>query len=296
MKVGVIGTGHWARNTHAPAAAAAGGVELVGVWGRSAGSARALAEQHGAKGYDDVDELIADVDALTFAVPPDVQVPIALKAARAGKHLLLEKPIALTVEDADELVAAVDEAGVSTLVFLTNRFTPGIADWIEESSTGQWDGSVSTWIGSALSNPDSPYNASEWRRTSGALWDVGPHALSMILPILGPVTGVEAVGGVRDLVSLVLAHESGALSSLTLTISTTVGAEIWDFRLWGPSGRSDRPSGRVPAEETLARALTELAGLAERGETHHPVDVRLGRDIVALLAEAEERIADHAGR
>jgi predicted dehydrogenase len=296
MKVGVIGTGHWARTTHAPGAATAEGVELVGVWGRSADAARELAEKHGARGFDGVDELIAEVDALTFAVPPDVQVPIALQAARAGKHLLLEKPIALTVEDADALVAAVDEAGVSTLVFLTNRFTPGIADWIEESSTGQWDGSVSTWIGSALSNPDSPYNASEWRRTSGALWDVGPHALSMILPILGPVTGVEAVGGVRDLVSLVLAHESGALSSLTLTISSTVGAEIWDFRLWGPSGRSDRPSSRVPAEETLARALTELSGLAERGETHHPVDVRLGRDIVALLAEAEERIADHVGR
>ena len=95
---GLVGTGHWARATHAPAIVATDGAELVGGVGAPARGGRPLADAHGVRAYDDFDALLDDVDAVAFSVPPDVQAPLATRAARAGKHLLLDKPIALTRE------------------------------------------------------------------------------------------------------------------------------------------------------------------------------------------------------
>src|SRR5207244_8350059 len=66
-------------------------------------------------------ELLDGCEAVSFAVPPDVQVKLAIQAARAGKALLLEKPLAFTFEDASTLATAVSEYGVSSLMFLPYR-------------------------------------------------------------------------------------------------------------------------------------------------------------------------------
>ena len=122
MRFGLFGTGPWAHQAHAPALAAHPDVELVGVWGRDPAKAATLAQEHGAKPYAEIDDLIADVDAVAVALPPDVQADIALRAARAGKHLLLDKPVAFTPEAAAEIVAAAAEQKVSGVVFFTRRF------------------------------------------------------------------------------------------------------------------------------------------------------------------------------
>src|SRR3954468_5644278 len=106
MRFGVLGTGFWAREIHAASLAEHPDAELVGVWGRDLSKAKALGAQFDVQGYDDLDALLDRVDAVSFSLPPDVQVPLAIRAAEAGKHLLLEKPIALSVEDADRLGAA----------------------------------------------------------------------------------------------------------------------------------------------------------------------------------------------
>src|SRR5690348_1969049 len=108
LRIGVVGTGYWADVVHATGAAAHTKTDLVGVWGRDRGKADALAGQHGGRGYDDFDAFLADVDLLTFAVPPHVQAGLALRAAEAGKHLLLEKPVTLDVAAADRLVEAAE--------------------------------------------------------------------------------------------------------------------------------------------------------------------------------------------
>ena len=97
MRFGVLGTGFWARVVHAAALAAHPSAELVGVWGRDLAKAKAVGAEFDVPGYGDVDALLADVDAVAVALPPDVQAPLAVRAAEAGKHLLLEKPIALDV-------------------------------------------------------------------------------------------------------------------------------------------------------------------------------------------------------
>jgi predicted dehydrogenase len=92
LRFGLVGTGYWARITHAPALASTDGIELAAVWGRNAGAAADLASSYGAAAHHDLAAFLAGVDAVAFAVPPDVQAPIATRAASAGKHLLLESP------------------------------------------------------------------------------------------------------------------------------------------------------------------------------------------------------------
>src|SRR3954462_4549177 len=104
MRFGVLGTGFWAEHVHAAALAEHPDAELVGVWGRDLAKAKAVGAAFDVAGYADVDELLADVAAVSSSLRPDVQVPLAVRAAEAGKHLLLEKPIAFTVADADRLV------------------------------------------------------------------------------------------------------------------------------------------------------------------------------------------------
>src|SRR4029450_14022349 len=91
----------------------AGGQEttLAGVWARRPEAARALAEAHGARAVGNLEELWDSCEAVAFAVPPDVQAELATVAAGMGKHLLLDKPVALTVGAAADLAAAVAAAG-----------------------------------------------------------------------------------------------------------------------------------------------------------------------------------------
>ncbi|WP_031084526.1 Gfo/Idh/MocA family oxidoreductase, partial [Streptomyces sp. NRRL WC-3549] len=86
MRVGLVGAGPWARMTHAPALTAHPGAVLGGVWGRRPEAARELATAHGTEAYTDeagLDALLATSDAVAFAVPPDVQAPLAARAAAA---------------------------------------------------------------------------------------------------------------------------------------------------------------------------------------------------------------------
>ena len=90
MRFGVLGTGFWARKVHAAALAAHPDAELVGVWGRDAAKAEAAGAEFEVPGTTDLDGLLGACDAVSIAVPPDVQVPLAIAAAGAGRHLLLE--------------------------------------------------------------------------------------------------------------------------------------------------------------------------------------------------------------
>jgi predicted dehydrogenase len=294
MRFGLVGTGYWAKITHAPALAATPGITLDAVWGRDAGAAATLAATHGATAYVDFDAFLDAVDAVAFSVPPHVQAPLAIRAAQAGKHLLLEKPVALTVDDADKLVAAVDEARVDSVVFFTWRFNTEIRAWLtDEQARGGWSGSgwsggAAIWLGTSLIE-DSPFNT-PWRKEKGGLWDLGPHLVGMLWACLGPVTAVTAVAGKADVTHLVLRHESGVTSTATMTISAPEAAAGTTVFVWGEAGRSIMPATAVSPVAALGVAATELAAGATAGRLTHPVDVRFGRDIVRVLAAAEAQL------
>lgn len=285
VRIGLVGTGHWSRTVHAPGLAAHPDVRLVGIHGRDQERLAAVAEENGARPYADVDALIADVDALAFAVPPDVQAPIAIRAARAGKHLLLEKPPALDLATADELVEAVDAAGVSTVVFFTQRFVDVWEDWLMEVVAAVPDGGRADWMSSQL--PGSPYADSAWRRRQGALWDVGPHMINQLVTALGPITDVAGARGAADLTHLVFTHEGGRTSRMSCTFALQPAAVRVGVEFYGRDGWWEQPKVDRDVPAAYARAISELLELVRAGETTHRCDVRVARDVVAVIEKAE---------
>ena len=294
LKFGLAGTGFWARIAHAPALASADGIEFTAVWGRNQQAAADLAAGYGITAHHDFAAFLDGLDGVAFAVPPNVQAAIAATAASAGKHLLLEKPIATSAADADALVQAVEQAGVASVVFFTARFQADVRAWLAEAAArGGWAGGSAVWLGTALQE-SSPFNT-PWRRDKGALWDLGPHAVSLLWASLGPVTSVLADAGPADVSHLVLHHESGASSTVTVTLSAPEAAAGFGLYLWGATGRITAPEEHDEPVVPLRTALTELASNARSGRVSHPCDVRFGRDVGRVLAEAQHQIdARHA--
>ncbi|MGL5811494.1 MAG: Gfo/Idh/MocA family protein [Nocardioides sp.] len=290
MRFGLAGTGPWARLAHGPGLRSAAGIELVGVWGRDPAKAREVAAGLSVEAYDDYPALLDEVEAMAFAVPPEIQAGLATRAARAGKHLLLDKPVAGGVPAARELAAAAGEADVASVVFFTDRFVPEVRDWFESVRVrGGWQGGWLRWF-SALQAPGHPFGHQSWRFERGALWDTGPHAISTLSQTLGPVVAVRATAGARDLVHLVFEHESGATSTASLTQFVPPEAQTYDLTLWGETGLSrmpDRISGEY--DGPLRTAAEELVAAAGAGRTH-PTDVHFGARVVELLAEAETKL------
>ena len=289
LRFGLVGTGYWARIAHAPALASTEGIELAGVWGRDRRAAFTLATEHGAAAFGEIEAMLAAVDGVAFAVPPDVQAPIATAAARAGKHLMLEKPIAIAEAEADELVAAVDEGQVASVVFFTLRFRADMRAWLADvTARGGWAGGLASWFGSSLLET-SPFNT-PWRRDKGALWDLAPHMISLLWPALGPVISVTADAGPVDVSHLILHHEGGASSTVTVSQNGGEAAAGFEAYLWSDRGRSVVPRLTPDPVPALSLALTELVANIRARRTEHPCDVRFGRDVGHVVAEAQRQI------
>ena len=289
LRFGLAGTGHWARIAHAPALASTEGIELAAVWGRNPQAAAELAASYQAVAYEGIQEFLAAVDGVSFAVPPDVQAPVAVAAARAGKHLMLEKPVAISETGADELASAVAEAGVASAVFFILRFRAEIRAWLAEvTARGSWESGMASWFGSSLLD-SSPFNT-PWRREKGALWDLAPHLIALLWAALGPVTAVTADGGPGDISHLILHHQAGPSSTVTVSQNGGEAAAGFEAYVWGSSGRSVAPPLARDPLPPMRTALTELAANIRSGRTRHPCDAGFGRDVGHVVAEAQRQI------
>ncbi|WP_190121819.1 Gfo/Idh/MocA family protein [Streptomyces inusitatus] len=294
LRCGLFGAGHWARQTHAPALAAHGGVDFVGVWARRPEAAAALARDHGTAAYsgdEGIDALLAECDAAAFALPPDVQAPLAVRAADAGRQLLLDKPVATTVAAARETAEAARRAKVASVVFCTLRFAPDTELWInEQASVGGWFTAHARWLGArhAPGSADGRHPRSPWRSEKGGLWDVGPHALSVLIPVLGDVTEVNALRGPADSVHLVLRHSSGASSTSTLGLGAPPNAAGAGVELVGEHGRTAMPRWN-DAITAYRAAVDELRSSMTTGRPHG-CDAWFGLRLTEILAEAESRL------
>ncbi|WP_069811728.1 Gfo/Idh/MocA family protein [Streptomyces sp. TP-A0874] len=298
MRIGLLGTGPWAERVHGPGLAAHPEVELTGVWGRRPEAAEALATTLRTRAYNDPGALIADVDAVSIALPPSVQAGLAARAAEAGRHLLLDKPVATTTVEARQVVDAVGRSGVSSVVFFTLRFDPATADWLEsQSARGGWFTGRAEWLGSVFAEPapgavPSPFAASPWRRDKGALWDIAPHALSILLPALGDVRDLDSVAAARgpaDTVHLVFRHEGGASSTATVSLTAPAAAEGVTAELRGEHGTTTLPGGRVGPVTAFQRAVDALLSSVATGRPH-ACDVRFGLRVSEILAAAERAL------
>ncbi|MFF0171541.1 Gfo/Idh/MocA family protein [Micromonospora profundi] len=287
MRFGLFGTGHWAIETHGKALHAHPDAELVGVWGRNPERAASLGEMYGVPTYNDIDALIEQCEAVAVALPPDIQADIAVRAATAGRHLLLDKPLALTVDDADRVVAAAEASGVASVVFFTQRFQPNVTAFLAATAAaGGWQHGRTTAFASIFQD-GSPYGGSLWRREHGALWDIAPHALSILLPVLGRVTQVAAMDGPSGMVHLLFTHEGGATSSAALSLDAPREAMAREFVFYGENGIETVPHGEYDAATAFGVAIDQLIEQVRAGTRDHRCDVRFGREVVTILAAAE---------
>jgi predicted dehydrogenase len=180
----------------------------------------------GAKVYADLDAMFQEggVDAVIVAVPSGNHGEIAVRAAQAGKHVLVEKPLEVTLEKIDAVIDAVRKAGVVCGPVSQYRFTKGMQELKRTMESGELGKPV---LGDAYLKwyrPQDYYDSGGWRGTweldgGGALMNQGIHYMDQLLWIMGNVESVQAQTGtlaherieVEDVACAVLRFKSGAV-------------------------------------------------------------------------------------
>jgi predicted dehydrogenase len=178
---GVIGAGLFGEN-HAVVYSRLPGVELVAVCDQNEERAREVAERYGARAYyTDYEKVLADpeITAVSIATPDFAHAEIALAAAQVGKHILCEKPLATTVEEAQAIVDAAARAGVKLMVDFHNRVNPPFAAAREQVRSGAIG--TPAYGYARLSNTTFvPLEMLSWANRTSALYFLGSHAVDIM--------------------------------------------------------------------------------------------------------------------
>ena len=246
LSVGIIGAGNVAQG-HVRGIEANDTIRLAAVMDIDAGRAEAFANEHGARAYSGLDDLLndPDVDAVHVCSIHKAHVEQVVAAAQAGKHVLVEKPMALSVAECDCMIAACETAGVVLMVGQVMRHFPvnlKVKEMIQAGAIGR----VGHMIRRRYSNFDPPGRSWYLDLELGGicvLYCFGPHEYD-ILPwyIDSPVVKVYAQGsesterykGQNDSYSMIMTHEGGTVSTLTQTVVTHTSAH--DTYVMGSEG------------------------------------------------------------
>ncbi|MHB0856044.1 MAG: Gfo/Idh/MocA family protein [Anaerolineae bacterium] len=195
IRFGLIGSGFIA-GIHAAALAQVESARLAAVCGRNRDTVTGLARRYGARPVYDLDDLLADdgIDAVLVALPTHLHAWAVIRAAQAGKHVLCEKPLALTLDQVDRMCAAIQTAQVHAMVAQVLRFWPeyhAIADLYRQGELGV---PICT---SAMRLIETPPDLSWFcnpEEGGGALFDLHVHDLDYVYSLYGRPRAVSAVG------------------------------------------------------------------------------------------------------
>jgi predicted dehydrogenase len=304
LRVGVVGVGHLGRH-HARILAALEGVQLVAVVDRVPERARDVAASVGVEALVDSRDLVGRVDAVTVAVPTEQHLEVALPFVQRGDAVLVEKPIARSLAEADELVAAARASGAILGVGHTERYNPAVAAvlplvtsprFIEVHRLGVF--------------PDRSLDID-------VVFDLMIHDLDVILSLVrSEVTGIEAVGvpvltPKYDIANARLRFASGCIANVTASrisrdrvrkirffqpdayLSIDYAAqEVEAWRLVRVDGGRPRIEGgpiAVERDEPLRRELADFTRAA-RQRTAPLVDGNAGRTALELATRIAERM------
>ncbi|MFC4585002.1 Gfo/Idh/MocA family protein [Sphaerisporangium corydalis] len=279
VAVGLIGAGPWAEAVHAPTLAAGPHTRLAGVWARRPRSAARL----GVPVYERIEELFEVCEAVAFCVPPAVQAELGVLAAKAGKALLLEKPLAADLDGARRLADTISETGVASQMVLTFRYSAATKAFLERVRAIEPFGGYALNISGALYSIDSP-----WRQERGAILDVGPHMIDMLGAALGPITGVRAHGHPLGWIGLLLEHESGAVSEASMSMAARVDHGSSQVAIFGRHGSEGLDGGDL-GYDVFPDMVAEFAQTVRRGGGH-PLDARHGLRLQEIIAAAEAQL------
>jgi len=288
LRVGLVGTGPWAEGIHLPVLRSHPNVSFEGIWDRTNSKAKTLAEAAGPREFESYESMLDSVDAVSFAGASNAQPDLAKKAASYGRHVLLEKPLALSLPEGESLVAATTQAGVASVVFFTRRFEPktaGALAAIAEERT--WLSANVRFLSGAM-RPGSPYAACEWRQKYGALWDIGPHVISVLLPVLGDVVTVEASREERSITRLRMNHVHGGQSEVVLGVHAEreQQGESYVFRAGSHLAQLDVRLETTVRRAAYAKALELLVSSSKTG-LEGACNANFALTILKILVAAE---------
>jgi predicted dehydrogenase len=297
---GLIGTGDLAGKRVAAALQQAAGSRLVAVHGRDPERARAFADRHGvARACATVEEMIGLVDAVYVCTPPETHSAYALAALRAGRHVLVEKPMAVSTAECTSMIAAARAARVRLGVAYYRRAWPKMRR-VKELIDGGVLGTP-TWVGITAHGwyAPGPEDPKGWRVDpnrsggAGALADIGVHRFDLIDYWLG-----QPRLRYRHLQHLVhgYAAEDGASIMLELTNGAPVHAYLaWNSRIWSDRLELVGSDAKLVLDPLDSAVLTVIRG-REREELcfEPPANAHLPcvQDFVDAVREDREPLCD----
>lgn len=232
LRVGVIGCGSIAQHRHLPEYKANKNVELVAVCDIHEGRAEEVAEKYGVKAYTNYEELLKSglVDAVSVCTPNYLHAPISIAALNAGVHVLCEKPMATSKEEAEAMIAAAKENGKKLMIAHNQRFVPShqkARQFIQNGEVGKIY-SFRTAFGHGGPEGWSVEGKEGWffqkeKAFVGAMGDLGVHKTDLLRYVLGEEivevgsfveTSAKDFASVDDNAVCVLKTESGIIGTL----------------------------------------------------------------------------------
>jgi len=285
VRLGVVGLG-WFGGVLAEAARASGLADVVACYSRSPETRSAFADAHGCRAVGDIDEMLgaSDVDGVLVATPHSTHVGLAEQAARAGKHVFVEKPLALTVAGVRRVATAAESSGVVLQAGQNRRRQPAnrrIKAMIDSGELGtvlQLDGMHSAPGGH---KPELPaWRADPDECPHGGMTALGVHTVDTFNYFMGPAERVTAFSGrftglrgLDDATSVLLEYGGGQLGSINTTYFSppvvTLSVYGTDAAVWNEedgtrlfvqarteSARIERP---VETIDTIEDELAEFA-------------------------------------
>ena len=232
FKVAIVGCGRISKN-HFDAIRSIDGLSVSAVCDVDPERAREAAEREGVPAYTSLDVMLreADCDLVSICTPSGLHAAHGIAAARAGKQVLTEKPMAITLGQADELVKACDDAGVHLFVVKQNRLNPPIQLLKRAVDKGRFGRIYMANVTVRWQRPQEYYDQEPWRGTwefdGGAIMNQASHYVDLIQWIVGPVESVIAKTATQarrieaeDSGVAVLKFRSGALGVIEVNVLT----------------------------------------------------------------------------
>lgn len=182
----IIGTGDIARKRHIPGILQSADAKLYGFYNRSVKKSEEAAKTYGGKAFASEEEIYADpaVDAVLISTPPVSHKALAVKALLAGRHVLLEKPMSLTVEEAEAMKEASEKTGAKLMLLHVQRFYEPhrkAKELLEQGEIGRLL-SIRTFLGNGDADPEASVAVPGWQ---DVLFNVAIHRIDLIRYLVG---------------------------------------------------------------------------------------------------------------
>jgi len=320
---GIVGAGMISR-FHAKALAEVRGAKLMACADSVPGKAAALAEEFGCTAYDSIDVMLADkaVDAVTIATPSGAHMEPAVAAANAGKHVIVEKPLEITLKKCDKIITACEKAGVKLSAIFPSRFHDS-AKLMKQAVDGQRFGRIT--LGDAYVKwyrTQQYYDSGAWRGTwaldgGGALMNQAVHTVDLLTWFMGPVVEVQAYTAtlaherieVEDVATAALRFESGALGVIEATTAAYPGY-LKRIELYGSEGSAVLEEEDIKHWDFMKKTRSDAAVLRQMASSkstgggaadpaaigHHGHAMQFQDFVDAIRKDRAPAIDGHEGR